>query len=159
MQLKYHQNASGIFLAKNIIWHEAWIQEIKKKGARWHLFDRLRRPGGEYINIEPFDMQLYLCFLFFYLNLLFFYFFYIFFFITTNAVIGVNKSRDLFQPIWVDFDRNGSRWKASRTLALRWKTSGLKPKLTRHNLTFHRGAFVRGLFTCCRKLFSLVFRI
>ena len=38
---------------------------------------------------------------------------------------------------------DGSRWKAPWTLAPRWKAPGLKP-----NLTFHRGAFVRGLFTC-----------
>ena len=37
----------------------------------------------------------------------------------------------------------GSRWKAPRTLATRWKAPGLKPKQT-----FHRGAFVRGLLTC-----------
>ena len=38
---------------------------------------------------------------------------------------------------------NGSRWKAPRTLVLRWKAPGLKP-----NLTFHRGVFVSGLSTC-----------
>ena len=43
---------------------------------------------------------------------------------------------------------SGSRWKAPWTLALRWKAPGLKPKLTYRNLTFHRGAFVKGLFTC-----------
>ena len=44
--------------------------------------------------------------------------------------------------VWkIRIQYKGSRWKASWSLAPRWKALGLKPKLSWPNLTFHREGF------------------